>query len=74
MSRVDGSGLTHHIGRTHRWAAAYVGDGRTEPMGSDELDRLWGALPADTELPAWFHEGHERAGGESRGTLLAFPV
>ncbi|MGE5828259.1 MAG: maleylpyruvate isomerase family mycothiol-dependent enzyme [Micromonosporaceae bacterium] len=51
--------LTHHIGRTHRWAAAYVGDGLLEPMGQDELDRRWGALPDDAQLLAWFHEGHE---------------
>jgi uncharacterized protein (TIGR03083 family) len=52
--------LGHHIGRTHRWAAAYIGDGRTEPMDQDELDRLWGALPADAELLGWFHEGLEQ--------------
>jgi uncharacterized protein (TIGR03083 family) len=51
--------LTHHVGRTHRWAAGYLGDGRTEPMDSEELERLWGVLPADGELLAWFHEGHE---------------
>lgn len=51
--------LLVHVGRTHRWAAAYIGDGRTEPIDPDELQRLWGAVPADAALVEWFHEGHE---------------
>jgi uncharacterized protein (TIGR03083 family) len=47
-----------HTGFVHRWAAGFVAGGRTGPVdtpGEPELLRL---APADSELPAWFAEGH----------------
>ncbi|MFC9296858.1 maleylpyruvate isomerase family mycothiol-dependent enzyme [Streptomyces sp. NPDC057011] len=45
--------LLRHTGSVHRWAAAYVGEGRLEPVGFPDPPELTGA-----ELLAWFREGH----------------
>ncbi|MFB8392955.1 MULTISPECIES: maleylpyruvate isomerase family mycothiol-dependent enzyme [Streptomyces] len=45
--------LLRHTGSVHRWAAAYVAEGRLEPTGFPEAPEL-----VDGELLAWFREGH----------------
>jgi uncharacterized protein (TIGR03083 family) len=50
--------LLHHLGRVHRWAAAYVRDRRAAMITSDEEDQIWGAKPNDTELTDWLRDGH----------------
>ncbi|APU39022.1 MULTISPECIES: maleylpyruvate isomerase family mycothiol-dependent enzyme [unclassified Streptomyces] len=45
--------LLRHTGSVHRWAAAYVAEGRLEPTGFPEAPELVGG-----ELLAWFREGH----------------
>lgn len=52
--------LTHHIGRTHRWADAHVRDARPEPVPDEEQAAIWGTMPGDADLVAWFREGHAR--------------
>jgi uncharacterized protein (TIGR03083 family) len=49
--------LVRHIGDVHRWARAHV-EGRTTPIGRDELPKIAGPLPPDPELLEWFREGH----------------
>ncbi len=48
--------LVLHTGEVHRWATAHVTGTAGEP-GSDEQDFV-GPLPGDTDLRAWFLEGH----------------
>lgn len=50
--------LGHHMGRTHRWAAAVVRDARSVPMTEQEAEAAWGAMPADGALDAWLRDGH----------------
>ncbi|KOU93395.1 hypothetical protein ADK94_04940 [Streptomyces sp. XY593] len=45
--------LLRHTGSVHRWAAAYVAEGRLEPTGFPEAPEL-----VDGELLAWFRECH----------------
>lgn len=45
--------LLRHTGSVHRWAAAFVGEGRLEPVPFPEPPELTGG-----ELLAWFREGH----------------
>lgn len=50
--------LLAHIGGVHRWAAAFVAEGRTEPMDAETRARYRAAPPDDTDLPGWFADGH----------------
>jgi len=52
--------LMRHLGRTHRWAAAYVRDHRAAMMSPEEDELAWGEMPDDTALVGWFREGHRR--------------
>jgi len=52
--------LTRHVGRTHRWAATYVREGRTAMMSPEEGELAWGEMPDDTALVGWFRDGHGR--------------
>ncbi|MEV6836289.1 maleylpyruvate isomerase family mycothiol-dependent enzyme [Streptomyces sp. NPDC051133] len=45
--------LLRHTGAVHRWAAAFVADGRTEPRPLGEAPDLDGA-----ELVAWYRDSH----------------
>ncbi|WP_030759312.1 maleylpyruvate isomerase family mycothiol-dependent enzyme [Streptomyces sp. NRRL F-2664] len=45
--------LLRHTGSVHRWAAAYVAEGRLEPTGFPEAPELF-----DGELLTWFRERH----------------
>lgn len=45
--------LLRHTGSVHRWATAFVAEGRRDPFPFPEAPEL-----ADAELPAWFREGH----------------
>jgi uncharacterized protein (TIGR03083 family) len=49
--------LVLHQGSVHRWAAAYVRDGHTEP-GAVDFATARGPEPDDAELVAWFLTGH----------------
>ncbi len=49
--------LAHHMGRVHRWAAAYVGGARLEPFTADEAENVWGSLPDDAGLVSWLRDG-----------------
>jgi uncharacterized protein (TIGR03083 family) len=55
--------LVAHQGRVHRWAAAFVAEGRKE------IGPIAGDAPGDDSLTAWFREGHARL----VGTLTAAP-
>jgi uncharacterized protein (TIGR03083 family) len=50
--------LVQHMGDVHRWARTFVAEGRTSPIGRDELPGIAGPLPDDTGLLAWFREGY----------------
>lgn len=50
--------LVHHIGRVHRWAAAYVREARTTALTPDEADSVWGPMPDDSRLVGWLRDGH----------------
>jgi uncharacterized protein (TIGR03083 family) len=47
--------LLRHTGTVHRWAAAFVAGGHTDPRPGGDLPDLDGA-----PLLAWFREGHAR--------------
>ncbi|MEW9531068.1 maleylpyruvate isomerase family mycothiol-dependent enzyme [Microbispora sp. NPDC049125] len=49
--------LLHHTGGVHRWAAAQVGTGRSEPHTKEEEAGFFPDV-ADDSLVAWFREGH----------------
>lgn len=51
--------LVRHMGDVHRWAAAHVAEGRTEPIGKAGLAEVAGPLPDDAGLLDWFRTGHE---------------
>ncbi len=50
--------LLDHVGRVHRWAAAYVATGRTTMLGDEEEKPIFGDPPRDEELVDWFRTGH----------------
>lgn len=50
--------LLAHTGRVHRWATAFVAEGRTEPMDAETRARYQGVPPGDADLPTWFADGH----------------
>jgi uncharacterized protein (TIGR03083 family) len=52
--------LAHHMGRVHRWAAAYVTQARPDAMPDEERERVWGTMPADADLTGWLTEGLRR--------------
>jgi len=52
--------LVQHMGDVHRWAAAHVAEGRTQPIQGAELAEVAGPLPEDDDLLEWFREGHRR--------------
>jgi uncharacterized protein (TIGR03083 family) len=45
--------LVGHLGQVHRWAAAFVTTGATDPGGVSPAD-----VPTDETLLAWFRDGH----------------
>ncbi|WP_405014187.1 maleylpyruvate isomerase family mycothiol-dependent enzyme [Kitasatospora sp. NBC_01539] len=50
--------LVLHTGRVHRWATALVRDALTAPIDAEGTAAVWGEEPSDTDLVAWFREGH----------------
>lgn len=52
--------LVQHMGDVHRWAAAHVAEGRTQPIQKAQLAEVAGPLPDDAHLIDWFREGHWR--------------
>src|SRR5262245_700083 len=52
--------LTHHMGRVHHWAAANVELARPEPLTDEEQEAAWGAMPADTDILAWYRAANAR--------------
>jgi uncharacterized protein (TIGR03083 family) len=51
--------LAHHVGRVHRWAALVVRERRAAGPDEDtEAERIWGTMPADEDVVAWFRAGH----------------
>ena len=50
--------LLTHTGGVHRWATAFVAEGRTEPMDAETRARYRTAPPRDDDLPDWFADGH----------------
>jgi uncharacterized protein (TIGR03083 family) len=49
--------LLRHLSGVHRWAAAYVSTGRSEPFSREER-ATFAAPAADDALLDWFREGH----------------
>lgn len=52
--------LVHHTGGVHRWAATYVRDGLTEPMGAEAEQAVYGPMPEDADLVRWYREAYTR--------------
>jgi uncharacterized protein (TIGR03083 family) len=52
--------LVRHMGDVHRWARTHVAEGRTLPIGRDELREIAGPLPHDADVLDWFRLGHDR--------------
>ncbi|WP_426510492.1 maleylpyruvate isomerase family mycothiol-dependent enzyme [Dactylosporangium sp. McL0621] len=50
--------LLQHVGYVHRWAAAYVRDGRIRILTDDEEADAVGPFPEDPALVDWFQAGH----------------
>jgi uncharacterized protein (TIGR03083 family) len=50
--------LVAHTGGVHRWATAFVAEGRTEAMGDDEKLRYYDTAPGDPDLVDWYTECH----------------
>lgn len=50
--------LLLHIGGIHRWAAAVVGEARTEPVGIKQPYDIVDELPSDGALVDWYRTGH----------------
>jgi uncharacterized protein (TIGR03083 family) len=48
--------LVRHTGGVHRWATAFVVEGRTEPWPAD-LEEVAGGWPTDSGLTEWFRAG-----------------
>jgi uncharacterized protein (TIGR03083 family) len=59
--------LVLHIGGVHRWAAAHVRDGRTEPVDASKEPDIVGPWPSDAALVDWYREGHEALLGVLEG-------
>lgn len=49
--------LVRHLGGVHRWATGFVMGAGVQPPDGD-LERFVGGWPEDTDLVAWFREGH----------------
>jgi uncharacterized protein (TIGR03083 family) len=49
--------LLHHLGGVHRYAAAYVSTGRSQPFAKEEEGQFFTTV-ADEELVGWFRDGH----------------
>lgn len=53
--------LVHHIGRVHRRAAHYVREARRHQIKDRaESQEIYGPMPGDAALVAWYREGHGR--------------
>jgi len=52
--------LAHHLGRTHIWAAVHVEQARDTPLSKDEEQVVWGAMPSDAEVVAWYRGTRDR--------------
>jgi uncharacterized protein (TIGR03083 family) len=52
--------LTIHVGTVHRWAHAHVAGARAELIEDEELERIVGPPPPDSELFDWFDQGCAR--------------
>jgi uncharacterized protein (TIGR03083 family) len=50
--------LAQHMGRVHRWATAYVRDGRAEAIPAEQEAAVWGPMPDDAALVGWLRAGH----------------
>jgi uncharacterized protein (TIGR03083 family) len=51
--------LAHHLGRVHRWAALVVRERRDgDPEKDTEEERIWGPMPADPDVAAWYRDSH----------------
>ena len=51
--------LAHHLGRVHRWAALVVRERRDgDPEKDTEEERIWGVMPADPDVAAWYRDSH----------------
>jgi uncharacterized protein (TIGR03083 family) len=50
--------LAQHMGRVHRWATAYVRDGRPEQIPDEHEATVWGPMPDDAALVKWLRTGH----------------
>ncbi len=50
--------LLAHTGYVHRWAAGFVAEARTDPVDTPDEADLLRLAPADSDLLAWFTEGH----------------
>jgi uncharacterized protein (TIGR03083 family) len=46
--------LTHHLGRTHVWAAAHIEQARPDPLSDEEQRVEWGSMPADADVVPWY--------------------
>lgn len=57
--------LVTHLGSVHRWATAFVAEGREEPVRPEEAPPL-----TDAELAPWLRQGHARL----VETLVAAPA
>ncbi len=52
--------LTHHLGRTHHWAAAHVEQARPEPQSAAESEAEWGEMPVDADVLDWYRTANAR--------------
>ena len=50
--------LLLHLGGVHRWAAAHVGEARTDVIDVAQPFDIVDTLPGDDELVTWFVDGH----------------
>jgi uncharacterized protein (TIGR03083 family) len=50
--------LVAHTGGVHRWATAFVAEGRAEEMGREEKRRYYDTAPGDPDLVDWYTESH----------------
>jgi uncharacterized protein (TIGR03083 family) len=52
--------LAHHLGRTHIWAAVHIEQARDTPLSKEEQHAVWGPLPGDAEVVAWYRATRDR--------------
>jgi uncharacterized protein (TIGR03083 family) len=52
--------LAHHLGRTHIWASVHVEQARDTPLTKDEEQVVWGTMPGDAEVVAWYRATRDR--------------